>query len=97
VVKALHLFAGASWPFVGEPAASPVVPICGDDAHALRLAEALIADLGARTAKLGGLDAARQAEEAAGFVMRVAAAGANPRFAIPDVDPARLRAAAAHQ
>jgi hypothetical protein len=70
VVKPLHLFAGASWPFVGEPAASPVVPICGDDAHALRLAEALIADLGARTAKLGGLDAARQAEEAAGFVMR---------------------------
>jgi hypothetical protein len=23
VVKALHLFAGASWPFMGEPAASP--------------------------------------------------------------------------
>jgi hypothetical protein len=97
VVKPLHLFAGASWPFVGEPAASPVVPICGDDAHALRLAEALIADLGARTAKLGGLDAARQAEEAAGFVMRVVAAGANPRFAVPDVDPARLRAGAADQ
>jgi predicted dinucleotide-binding enzyme len=46
VVKALHLFAGASWPFTGEPAASPVVAICGDDAGALSLAETLIADLG---------------------------------------------------
>jgi hypothetical protein len=91
VVKALHLFASASWPFMGEPAASPVVPICGGDAHALSLAEALIADIGARTARLGGLDAARQAEEAAGFVMRVVAPGENPRFAVPGVDPARLR------
>ncbi len=47
----------------------------------------LIDALGARTAVLGGLTAARQAEEAAGFVMRVVAAGANLRFAVPDVDP----------
>jgi 8-hydroxy-5-deazaflavin:NADPH oxidoreductase len=95
VVKALHLFAGASWPFTGEAGASPVVAICGDDAGALDRAAALIGDLGARTAVLGGLAAARQAEEAAGFVMRVVAAGANPRFAVPDVDPALLRAGTA--
>ncbi len=86
VVKALHLFAGASWPFTGEEGASPVVAICGDHGDALSRAGALIADLGGRPAVLGGLDAARQAEEAAGFVMRLVAAGANPRFAVPDVD-----------
>lgn len=86
VVKALHLFAGVSWPFTGERSMSPVVAICGDDATALRESEKLIADLGARTAILGGLDAARQAEEAAAFVMRVVAAGANPRLTVPDVD-----------
>jgi 8-hydroxy-5-deazaflavin:NADPH oxidoreductase len=92
VVKALHLFAGASWPFTGAPGRAPVVAICGDDAEALRQAELLIGDLGGRAAVLGGLEAARQAEEAAGFVIRVVAAGANPRFAVPDVDPALLRA-----
>lgn len=97
VVKALHLFAGASWPFTGEPDVSPVVAICGDDANALSRAEALIGDLGGRARILGGLDAARQAEEAAGFVMRLVAAGANPRFAVPDVDPAVLQAGAAAQ
>lgn len=95
VVKALHLFAGASWPFTGEAGTSPVVAICGDDADALTQAAALIDSLGARSAVLGGLAAARQAEEAAGFVMRVVAAGANPRFAVPDVDPALLGAVAA--
>ncbi|MGH8882171.1 MAG: NADPH-dependent F420 reductase, partial [Stackebrandtia sp.] len=97
VVKALHLFAGASWPFTGEADTSPVVAICGDDADALKRTATLIADLGARTAVLGGLATARQAEEAAGFVMRVVAAGANPRLAVPDVDPALLNAAAADQ
>ncbi len=88
VVKALHLFAGATWPFAGDRDASPVVSICGDDPDAVARAAALIGDLGARTAVLGGLAAARQAEEAAGFVMRVVAAGANPRFAVPDITPA---------
>lgn len=97
VVKALHLFAGASWPFTGQADAAPVVAICGDDADALGQAASLIADLGARTAVLGGLAAARQAEEAAGFVMRVVAAGANPRLAVPDVDPALVGARAADQ
>lgn len=85
VVKALHLFAGASWPFTGEASISPVIAICGDEVGALSQVATLIGDLGARTAVLGGLAAARQAEEVAGFVMRVVAAGANPRFAIPDV------------
>lgn len=95
VVKALHLFAGASWPFTGEADTSPVVAICGDDADALRRTATLIADLGARTVVLGGLATARQAEEAAGFVMRVVAAGANPRLAVPNVDPALVDAGAA--
>jgi predicted dinucleotide-binding enzyme len=95
VVKALHLFAGASWPFTGELGSSPVVAMCGDDANALGQAAVLIGDLGARSAVLGGLAAARQAEEAAGFVMRVVMAGANPRSAVPDVDPALLGAGAA--
>ena len=97
VVKALHLFAGASWPFTGDRDAAPVVAICGDDPRALNRVAALIGDLGGRTAVLGGLDAARQAEEAAGFVMRLVAAGANPRLAVPDVDPEALRAGAADQ
>jgi len=91
VVKALHLFAGASWPFTGEPELSPIVAICGDDADALTTTGGLVTDLGGRTAVLGGLSAARQAEEAAGFVIRLVAAGANPRFAVPDLDPAPLR------
>lgn len=90
VVKTLHLFAGGSWPFTGESEVSPVVAICGDDPDALRRTGVLIADLGGRTAVLGGLDASRQAEEAAGFVMRLVAAGVNPRFAVPDVDPIAL-------
>jgi predicted dinucleotide-binding enzyme len=93
VVKALHLFAGASWPYTGDPEAAPVVAVCGDDPEALRRVAALVGDLGARTAVLGGLDAARQAEEAAGFVVRLVAAGVNPRLAVPDVDPTLLRAA----
>jgi 8-hydroxy-5-deazaflavin:NADPH oxidoreductase len=91
VVKALHMFAGASWPFTGERASAPVVAICGDDADALNQARSLVADLGGRTAMIGTLASARQAEEAAGFVMRVVAAGANPRYAVPDVTPASLR------
>ncbi|WP_176611758.1 NADPH-dependent F420 reductase [Actinomadura sp. WMMB 499] len=90
VVKALHLFAGASWPYTGAPEAAPVVAICGDDRGALDRAAALVADLGARAAVVSGLAGARQLEEAAGFVMRVVAAGHNPRLAVPDVDPALL-------
>jgi predicted dinucleotide-binding enzyme len=93
VVKALHLFAGASWPYVGPQESAPVVAICGDEPSALDRAAALIQDLGARPAMVGGLSSARQLEEAAGFVMRVVAAGYNPRLAVPDVDPALLRAA----
>ncbi|WP_439681205.1 NAD(P)-binding domain-containing protein [Embleya sp. MST-111070] len=66
-----------------------------EQAEALDRTASLIRDLGANTAVLGGLATARQAEEAAGFVMRVVAAGANPRLAVPDVDPEVLRAATA--
>lgn len=92
VVKALHLFAGASWPYTGPRETAPVVAVCGGESGALDLVTALVADLGGRTAVVGGLDSARQLEEAAGFVMRVVAAGHNPRLAVPDVDPAVVRA-----
>ncbi|NBE81402.1 NAD(P)-binding domain-containing protein [Micromonospora sp. NEAU-HG-1] len=96
VVKALHLFAGVSWPYTGAQDSAPVVAICGDQPEALERVGALIADLGGRTAVIGGLTSARQLEEAAGFVMRVVAAGSNPRFAVPDVDPASFNTATAN-
>lgn len=90
VVKALHLFAGVSWPYAGPHDEAPVVAICGDEPGALGDAAALVRDLGGRAAVVGGLTGARQLEEAAGFVMRIVASGHNPRFAVPDVDPALL-------
>ncbi|EOD64232.1 NAD(P)-binding domain-containing protein, partial [Amycolatopsis vancoresmycina] len=90
VVKALHLFAGASWPYTGPRDAAPVVAICGDEEPALEVAAGLVRDLGGAAAVVGGLGRARQLEEAAGFVMTVVAAGHNPRLAVPDVDPALL-------
>jgi hypothetical protein len=45
-VKALHLFAGASWPYAGERELAPVAAICGDDQAALDQTRSLIADLG---------------------------------------------------
>lgn len=87
-MKALHLFAGASWPYVGERELAPVVAICGDDQAALDQTRSLIADLDGQAAEVGGLASARQLEDVAGFVMRVVSAGANPRRAEPDVDPA---------
>lgn len=93
VVKALHLFAGSSWPYMGKQEEAPVVAICGDEPTALERATALIGDLGGRAGVVGGLPSARQLEEAAGFVMRVVASGYNPRLAVPDVDPALLQAA----
>jgi 8-hydroxy-5-deazaflavin:NADPH oxidoreductase len=83
-------FAGASWPYAGEPALAPVVAICGDNEAALGQARSLIASLGGEAAVTGGLASARQLEDAAGFVMRVVAARANPRRAVPGVDPAAL-------
>jgi predicted dinucleotide-binding enzyme len=93
VVKALHLFAGSLWPYLGPPDEAPIVAICGDEPNALDLATALIRDLGGRAAMVGGLTSARQLEEVAGFVMRMVASGHNPRFAVPNVDPALVHAA----
>jgi 8-hydroxy-5-deazaflavin:NADPH oxidoreductase len=90
VVKALHLFAGTSWPYTAAPQTAPVVAICGDERSALEQTARLIADLGGNSAVVGALATSRQAEETAGFVMRVLAAGFNPRLAVPDVDPTLL-------
>lgn len=85
VVKALHLFAGASWRGNEAEAERPIVAICGDDADALAATSVLIRDLGGDAVTLGGLSRARQLEEVAGFVMGVVAAGHNPQSAVPEV------------
>jgi predicted dinucleotide-binding enzyme len=87
VVKALHLFAGVSW-LAETPAGQPkrTVAICGDDEAALDITAELIRDLGGVPAVIGGLEHARQLEDVAGFVMRLAAAGHNPVTAVPVVE-----------
>lgn len=81
VVKAFHLFPAEQW---NDPESLPVtVTICGDHPHALRVTETLARDAGAETAVLGGLDRARQLEEAAGFVIGLAFKGFDPRAAVP--------------
>ncbi|WP_216916961.1 NADPH-dependent F420 reductase [Nocardia noduli] len=83
VVKAFHLLPATHWT---EPTAiGATVPICGDDLGALRVTETLIRDAGAEPAVLGGLDRARQLEEAAGFVIGLVFQGFDPRTAVPHV------------
>lgn len=83
VVKAFHLFPAEQW---ADPNSSPVtVTICGDHPHALRVTETLARDAGAGTAVLGGLDRARQLEEAAGFVIGLTFGGFDPRAAVPQL------------
>ncbi|SFE20702.1 hypothetical protein SAMN05216251_10293 [Actinacidiphila alni] len=66
--------------------ASPVtVVICGDAPAALDTVGTLVRDVGARPAVLGGLDRARQLEEAAGFVIGLVFAGHDPNSAVPHV------------
>jgi 8-hydroxy-5-deazaflavin:NADPH oxidoreductase len=89
VVKALHLFAGRSWLNPAAPDAAPrTVAMCGDHGPALESASELVRALGAVPATIGPLKAARQLEDAAGFVMRLVAAGVDPTTAVPQV-PAR--------
>ncbi len=91
VVKAFHLFPAEQW---GDRADRPVtVAICGDDPNALRVTEFLVRGAGAEAAVLGGLDRARQLEEAAGFVIGLAFKGFDPRAAVPHV-PASASAVA---
>ncbi|TQM29366.1 hypothetical protein FB390_0963 [Nocardia bhagyanarayanae] len=83
VVKAFHLFPAEQW---SDSAALPVtVAICGDHPEALRVTEILVRDAGAQAAVIGGLDRARQLEEAAGFVIGLAFKGFDPRAAVPHV------------
>jgi predicted dinucleotide-binding enzyme len=84
VVKAFHLFPASQWTDPGGEA--PVtVAMCGDDPAALRTVGHLVCDAGGVPAVLGSLDRARQLEEVAGFVIGLAFAGTDPRFAIPSV------------
>lgn len=61
------------------------VAMCGDDPHALDVVGSLVRDVGGVPAVLGGLDRARQLEEAAGFEIGLAFAGIDPRSAVPSV------------
>ncbi|WFE35303.1 NAD(P)-binding domain-containing protein [Micromonospora sp. WMMD975] len=83
VVKAFHLFPSTRWTTPGsEPA---TVAMCGDDPRSLELVGSLVRDVGGVPAVVGGLDRARQLEEAAGFVIALAFAGVDPQSAIPAV------------
>lgn len=84
VVKAFHLFPASQW---GAPAGQAVVTVamCGDDPAALRTVGQLVRDAGGVPAVLGSLERTRQLEEAAGFVIGLAFAGVDPRFAVPSV------------
>jgi predicted dinucleotide-binding enzyme len=89
VVKALHLFPATRWT---TPASSPAtVAMCGDDPRALGIVGSLVRDIGGVPAVLGGLDRARQLEEAAGFVIALAFAGVDPQSAIPAVPSSGAR------
>ena len=82
VVKAFHLYPAQQWTERPEPV---VVPICGDDEAALWIVAGLVRDVGGEPISVGGLARARQLEEAAGFVIALAFAGADPRAAVPHV------------
>lgn len=85
VVKAFHLFPSEQWAAADTAATHlpPSVTICGDDPAALRTTEQLVRDVGAEPVVLGGLDRARQLEEAAGFVISLAFSGVDPSRAVP--------------
>ncbi len=83
VVKALHLYAGQMW--IDRTTDDMLVVTCGDDEEAIDLVGELVSDLGGTSVAIGDLSAARQMEDAAGFVMRIAGAGLNPRHAVPNV------------
>ncbi|WP_305788308.1 hypothetical protein [Symbioplanes lichenis] len=51
----------------------------------MEITASLVRDVGATPAVIGGLDRARQWEEAAGFVIALAFAGVNPQSAVPAV------------
>lgn len=84
VVKAFHLFPASQWTTPGAQAPATVA-MCGDDPAALRTVGQLVRDAGGVPAVLGPLNRTRQLEEVAGFVMGLAFAGVDPRFAIPSV------------
>lgn len=83
VVKAFHMFPADTW--TSRADAVPTVPLCGDDDGALATVSGLVTDVNAQPVVLGGLDRARQLEEAAGFVIGLAFSGANPAAAVPSV------------
>jgi predicted dinucleotide-binding enzyme len=85
VVKALHLYAGADWLVAGTAAERRTVVMAGDDPAAITVASKLVTDLGGVPALIGGLDRARQLEEAAGFVTGLARIGVDPSSAVPHI------------
>ena len=90
VVKALNLFAGASWL---APSDTPrTVALCGDDPHGSGAHRAPDRRPRRHARRPGRPDRARQLEEVAGFVTGLVATGHDPATAIPSV-PRALRVA----
>ncbi|MDH2414060.1 NAD(P)-binding domain-containing protein [Nocardioides sp. CER19] len=87
VVKALQSYAGHMW--LNSPDPERTVALCGDDPAALELVARAVTALGGLSLVVGGLEVARQAEEATAFVARIAAAGGNPRLTVPALQPNR--------
>lgn len=87
VVKGFHLVPSTHWsaPPVLGPATTVV--LCGDDPAALGTVEALVRDVGAEPAVVGGLARARQLEETAGLFISLAFAGVEPRSVAPALPP----------
>lgn len=81
VVKAFNLLPADTW--ADATPATVSVPLAGDDADALAVASELVVDAGGVPLEIGGLDRARQLEEAAGIVIALVFAGADPRSAVP--------------
>jgi predicted dinucleotide-binding enzyme len=96
VVKAFHLFPASQW--ITSSGRTPVtVAMCGDDPAALRTVGQLVRDADGVPAVLGPLDRARQLEEVAGFVIGLAFAGVDPRYAIPSVPMAAVSGDRGHR
>jgi predicted dinucleotide-binding enzyme len=69
----------------GTGGGTVTVVLAGDDEAALETVSALVRDAGGRPAVLGSLARARQLEEVAGFVIKLAFSGLDPNAAIPRV------------
>lgn len=88
VVKTFNMCAAEVWrdgprSFDGRPL---TVAMCGDDSDALALVETLIADIGLRAVRAGGLGRARLMEAMTAFVMGLWFSGHDARSMLPPLE-----------